>query len=407
MWEQALQLSAAMEMSGRFVMSGFFALLLLATAGCSFKKNPVRPTQVTFVEEKARPIVVPSIEEIIAGEDEEQAIEQLAERKAEVDLLAKDTSTSAIDLAIKHKKTKILSYLLISGHSPFVLNQDSREKIGYDEELSSLVRSAQRESFRDIASSYFIGSGPTDREAFYARLEEYQLGPSGCEDLADMLVKSIYTSNASTGSAFLEVINSKACSKYKDRFSLNKISEWISFEYFYQFQSAFKDINFLTTLMGLKKITTVSIMVPAGGWHSGKMGLSSSHAEISPVTMLMLKKPCFSDKASFERWMDVATKLINPEVGSYTYPYTLAEGMSSSIKLSCVEDSIYCPEDEENNASLWALFRYQFPDIRLSKAQFKELYSGRSLEDSSTGLTPTDGTKFRSELCSIPEGRTQ
>ncbi|UXR65242.1 hypothetical protein EZJ49_03130 [Bdellovibrio bacteriovorus] len=391
-----------MEVSGRFVISGILTLLLLATGGCSFKKNPASGhAQVIVVEEKARPLVLPSIEEIIAGEDEEAAIEQLAERKSEVDGLAKNTSASAIDFAIKYKKTKILSYLLISGHSPFVLNQDSREKIGYDQELNSLIKSAQKESFDDIIASHRQGLA-----VFYARLEEYQLGPGGCEDLADTLVKSIYTAGASTQSVFLEVVNSKVCSPYKDRFSLEKISEWISFEYFYQFQSAFKDTSFLATLMTLKKLTTISIMVPAGGWHSDQMGLISSHVEVSPVTMLMLKKPCFQNDTSFDKWLDVATRLINPEVGAYSYPYVFSEGLNGAGQY-CGEEKKYCSENDENIASMWALFRYQFPDVRLSKAQFQELYSGRSLDSSSTGLSQADGEKFRAELCSLPERRSQ
>lgn len=397
-----------MEVSGRFVMSGILALLLMATAGCSFKKDPARPTQVTFVAEKARPIVVPSIEEIIAGEDEEQAIEQLAERKAELESLAKNTVASAIDFAIKYKKTKILSYLLISGHSPFVLNQDSREKIGYDRELSSLMRSAQHNIFDDILSHYnsFSGSDPKISEFDLNKaLENYQFGFRGCEDLADTIMEVMYLeSEPRSPSMFSALMGTKYCAAYKDYFSSDRISKWIGFEYVYQYQSGFREIDFLKDLMSLKKNITISMVFPAGGWHADYKGLISSHVLVDPVGMLMLKKPCFENADLFDEWMVAAKSLIDSEGPRPSAPYRFANEVDG-LGEACGAEGKYCSENLSNVDSLWTLYRYEFPESRFSREQFRSLYIGRAVAESEYKVFPKELKIFREELCRVPERR--
>lgn len=406
--EQGLQISAAMEVSGRFVMSGILSLLLTATAGCSFKKNPTRPTQVTFVEEKARPIVVPSIEEIIAGEDEEQAIEQLAERKAELESLVKNASASAIDFAIKYKKTKILSYLLISGHSPFVLNQDSREKIGYDRDLSSFVRSAQRNIFEDILSHHNSVDGDDSKTSEFdlnKALENYQFGVQGCEDLADTIMEAMYLeSEPRSPIMFSALMETKYCAAYKDYFSSDRISKWIGFEYVYQYQSGFQEIEFLKYLMSLKENITISMVLPAGGWHADYKGLISSHVLFDPIGMLMLKKPCFEKADVFDEWMVVAKSLIDSEGPRPSSSYRFANDVDG-LGESCGAEGKYCSENLSNVDSLWALYRYEFPESRFSWAQFRSLYIGRAVAGSEYKVFPKELKVFREELCRVPPRR--
>nr|BFD67952.1 hypothetical protein HAGR004_29740 [Bdellovibrio sp. HAGR004] len=408
MWEQGLQLSAAMEMSGRFVMSGFFALLLLATAGCSFKKNPARTTQVTFVEEKASPVVVPSIEEIIAGEDEEKSIEQLAERRVEVERLAKNISASAIDLAIKYKKTKILSYLLVNGHSPFVLNQDSREKIGYDRDLSIFMRSAQHNIFEDILSRYHRFGGDESKISeldLNKALEDYQFGFRGCEDLADTIMEAMYLqSKPRSPFMFSALIGTKYCAAYKDYFSSDRISKWIGFEYVYQYQSGFREINFLKDLMSLKKNITIRLVLPAGGLHADYKGLISSHVLVDPIGMLMLKRPCFENADLFDEWMLVAKSLIDSEGPRPSSPYLFADEIDG-LGEACGDEGNYCSENLSNVDSLWTLYRYEFPESRFSWAQFRSLYIGRAVNESEYKVFPKELKIFREELCRVPERR--
>lgn len=415
-----------MEVSLRYAMSGLLCLLLIATGGCSFKKDPAkgRGAPVTLIEEQALPEHVASLDEVIAGDDEEKAIEALVQRKDELAALSRGGAVSALDLAIKHGKQKVAQFLLISGHSPFVLNQDSREKLAYDGSLNQMIVSAQTDSFTDILRSYpkktFQGIAPnTSMDLFKNRIIEYQLGARGCELFADFLLQRQYLLSEPIGpglyyevfeglkplEVFKSLLNETSCSIFVGRLSTDIVSSWVAYEYLYQFQSSFKSIEFLKYLVSLKKDARLSIILPAGGWHSDHLGLKSSQVAVSPVSLLMLKKVCLADAGLLDEWIKLARMITRNGAYGVSYPYYFADE-SEGTDVRCIGEEKYCSESYVNLRNLWSLYYFVFPNAGMSETDFMTLYKGKSdIYLSPSAPNKEDYEKFRSDLCRTPERR--
>ncbi|AFY00858.1 hypothetical protein [Bdellovibrio bacteriovorus] len=415
-----------MEVSLRFAMSGLLCLLLIATGGCSFKKDPARGkgAPVTLIEEQAQPEHVASLDEVIAGDDEEKAIEALVQRKDELAALSRGGAVSALDLAIKHGKQKVAQFLLISGQSPFVLNQESREKLSYDGPLNQLIVSAQTDSFTDILRAYpkktYEGISPnTSMEEFKDRIIEYRLGARGCELFADFLLQRQYLRSDPIGpglyyevfeglkpqEVFSSLLSETSCSAFVERFSTDMVSSWVGYEFLYQFQSSFKSIAFLKYLVNLKQEARLSITLPAGGWHSDHLGLKSSQVSVSPVSLLMLKKVCLSDVGLLDEWIKLARMITRNGAYGVSYPYFFADE-SEGTDVKCNEEQKYCSESYVNLRNLWSLYYFVFPNAMISETDFMTLYKGKSDIYLSPSLPKKeDYEKFRSDLCRTPERR--
>lgn len=416
-----MQISQMMEVSLRFAMSGLLCLLLIATGGCSFKKDPAkgRGAPVTLIEEQALPEHVASLDEVIAGDDEEKAIEALVQRKDELAALSRGGAVSALDLAIKHGKQKVAQFLLISGHSPFVLNQDSREKLAYDAAMGKLIESAQLDGMMDILRSYpkklYEGIAPdTSMQKFRDRIDEYKLGYRGCEKFANMLMEREYLNrDPSMPGLYYEVfdqmkprevfntlLKDTSCSEETVRFSTELITKWVGYEYLYQFQSSFKSIDFIKSLVSMRKGATLSLVVPSTGWHQDHLGLISSQVKVSPLAMLMLKRDCFANEGQRDEWVDLVQELLQQSAQDYSYPYYMTDNHPEGSNV-CVGEVKYCSHHYRNVESMFAILQFMNPDSKIGQTDFYSLYTGERREFVKMKLE-----QFKAEICTEPKRRT-
>lgn len=318
MWEQGLQLSAAMEMSGRFVMSGFFALLLLATAGCSFKKNPdANRPQVIIVEEKVSPVVGLTIEEIIAGEDEERAIELLKERKTEVDMMANDEQQSPLDLAIKHEKHSVISHLLVYGHSPFAINQHSRDILAKDDAIDRLLNNARAAARVDILRGYHAVDEFT-LDSFYVeairnKVDQYKLRKAGCEDVLDYLMEYEFVGTQGRHHqvevpdarlVFRTMLEKTECRSYKSSLSRELVSKWMRYEFYEQFLVSFQSYDFFKYLRDIRGGGDVKISMAFERSNDSSGAFRALPKEVGPIPFLLLKRNCLEHQ-KFTRWINI------------------------------------------------------------------------------------------------------
>ncbi|AHZ86400.1 hypothetical protein Bb109J_c1061 [Bdellovibrio bacteriovorus] len=409
-----------MEVSLRFAMSGLLCLLLIATGGCSFKKDPAKGhAPVTLIEEQALPEHVASLDEVIAGDDEEKAIEALVQRKDELAALSRGGAVSALDLAIKHGKQKVAQFLLISGQSPFVLNQESREKLTYDAAMGKLIESAQLDGMMDILRSYpkktYEGIAPdTSMQKFRDRINLYQLGYSGCEKFANMLMEREYLSrDPSMPGLYYQVMDTlkprevfdallkdTSCSIETVRFSTELINKWVGYEFLYQFQSSFKSIDFIKSLVSMRKGAALSLVVPAGDWHRDNQGLLSSQVKVSPLAMLMLKKDCFGDEGQRDEWVDLIRELTSQAGQDYSYPYYMPDDMPDGMG-SCMGENKYCAKSPRNVENLYKIFRYTNSKSQILQTDFYSLYTGERRQ-----FVKMTFDQFKAEICTEQERRT-
>ncbi|MFV8259760.1 hypothetical protein ACNQKP_18270 [Bdellovibrio bacteriovorus] len=409
-----------MEVSLRFAMSGLLCLLLIATGGCSFKKDPAKGhAPVTFIEEQALPEHVASLDEVIAGDDEEKAIEALVQRKDELAALSRGGAVSALDLAIKHGKQKVAQFLLISGQSPFVLNQESREKLTYDAAMGKLIESAQLDGMMDILRSYpkkmQSGLAPeTSMQRFRDRINEYKLGYRGCEKFANMLMEREYLNrDPSMPGLYYEVfdqmkprevfntlLKDTSCSDETQRFSTELINKWVGYEYLYQFQSSFKSIDFIKSLVSMRKGASLAVVVPSGGWHQDHLGLISSQVKVSPLAMLMLKRDCFANEGQRDEWVELVRELMQQSGEDYSHPYYMTDNNPEGEN-ACQGESKYCSHYYRNVQSLYAIFRFANSQSKLIETDFYSLYTGERREFVNVPLD-----KFKAEICTEPKRRT-
>ncbi|WP_374035859.1 hypothetical protein ACES2I_05325 [Bdellovibrio bacteriovorus] len=408
-----------MEVSLRFVMSGLLCLLLIATGGCSFKKDPAngKGAPVTLIEEMALPEHVASLDEVIAGDDEEKTIEALVQRKEELAALSRGGAVSALDLAIKHGKQKVAQFLLISGHSPFVLNQESREKLTYDAAMGKLIESAQLDGMMDILRSYprklHNGIVPdTSMQKFRDRIDEYKIGYRGCEMFANLLMEREYLSRElvhpglyyevfsqlNYREAFNNLLTDTSCANETSRFSTELINSWIGYEYLYQFQSSFKSIAFIKFLVGMRKGASLSIVVPADGWHQDNLGLISSQVNVSPLALLMLKKVCFANEGQLDEWVSLVNELQSGQ--DHSYPYFMGEKKPDS-SVPCYGEEKYCSHDRANVANLHSIFRYMNPGTKIQQDTFYSMYTGERRE-----FMAMTFDEFKTQICTEPKRRT-
>ncbi|CAE79091.1 hypothetical protein AB1A79_05385 [Bdellovibrio bacteriovorus] len=409
-----------MEVSLRFAMSGLLCLLLIATGGCSFKKDPAngKGAPVTLIEEKVLPEHVASLDEIIAGDDEEKAIEALVQRKDELAALSRGGAVNALDLAIKHGKQKVAQFLLISGHSPFVLNQESREKLTYDAAMGKLIESAQLDGMMDILRSYpkktHEGISPdTSMQKFRDRINEYKLDYRGCEKFANMLMEREYLTRNPTKpglyyeafsqlkprEVFSDLLKDTSCSGETTRFSTELINKWVGYEYLYQFQSSFKSIEFIKSLVSMRKGAALLIVVPASGWHEDHLGLISSQVKVSPLAMLMLKRDCFASEGQRDEWVDLVRELMLQSGQEYSYPYYMPDDIPDGLG-SCMGENKYCASNPRNVESLYKIFRYTNSKSQLSQTDFYSLYTEERREFVKMKLD-----QFKAEICTEPQRR--
>lgn len=409
-----------MEVSLRYAMSGLLCLLLIATGGCSFKKDPAkgRGAPVTLIEEQALPEHVASLDEVIAGDDEEKAIEALVQRKDELTALSRGGAVSALDLAIKHGKQKVAQFLLISGHSPFVLNQDSREKLAYDAAMGKLIESAQLDGMMDILRSYpkktHEGIVPdTSMQKFRDRIDEYKLGYRGCEKFANMLMEREYLArNPSMPGLYYEVfsqmkprevfndlLKDTSCAAETSRISTELINRWVGYEFLYQFQSSFDSIDFMKSLVSLRKGAALSLIVPAIGWHEDSLGLISSQVNVSPLTMLMLKRDCFANEGQRDEWVDLVRELMLQSGQDYSYPYYMADNNPEG-STPCMAEAKYCSRAYRNVESMYKIFRYTNSKTQISQTDFYSLYTGERRE-----FVKMTFDQFKAEVCTEPQRR--
>ncbi|WP_374032370.1 hypothetical protein [Bdellovibrio bacteriovorus] len=182
-------------------------------------------------------------------------------------------------------------------------------------------------------------------QKFRDRIDEYKLGYRGCEKFANMLMEREYLNrDPSMPGLYYEVfdqmkprevfntlLNDTSCSDETQRFSTELINKWVGYEYLYQFQSSFKSIDFIKSLVSMRKGVSLSLVVPSGDWHQDHLGLISSQVKVSPLAMLMLKKDCFSDEGQRDEWVDLIRELILQAGQDYSYPYYMPDDIPDGI----------------------------------------------------------------------------
>ncbi|WP_232468656.1 hypothetical protein [Bdellovibrio bacteriovorus] len=374
---------------------------------------------MTLIEEKALPEHVASLDEVISGDDEEKAIEALVQRKDELAALSRGGAVSALDLAIKHGKQKVAQFLLISGHSPFVLNQESREKLTYDAAMGKLIESAQLDGMMDILRSYpkktYEGIAPdTSMQKFRDRIDEYKLGYSGCEKFANMLMEREYLNRDPSmpglyyqvldmlkpREVFNALLKDTSCSAETSRFSTELINKWVGYEFLYQFQSSFKSIDFIKSLVSMRKGVALSVVVPAGDWHQDHQGLLSSQVKVSPLAMLMLKKDCLADEGRRDEWVQLVRELMVQTGKDHSYPYYMSDNNPEGPNV-CGGEPKYCSHYYRNVESMYVIFQIVDGKKNIYQQDFHSLYTGERRE-----FVATKFEEFKAEICTEPKRRT-
>lgn len=375
---------------------GIAFLLLAVTSSCAFKKNPNADKGGAIVVERAEAKALPTIEELISSEDEDKVIELLTERKDEVQRLAESSQVNPMDLAIKYEKPNILSYLLVLGHSPFGISSKSYEKLSSNATWSSLIASAQEDAFLDILRHYpqrLSDVVPSDSsfELFRELIDRYRLGSKGCERFSDYLMDLGYLQEkpslpgayyevferVNTKKVFRDLLSQSSCSKEVAGFSISLVAKWISLEIYEQLNSSFSSSDFLSFLVSLKKTPHVDLAVAPVRSHSSRASYRPQVAKVSPLSFLMLKKPCL-DVAEFRMWFEIVKQISQFDKESYAYAYKLP---TDATDAECVGDREYCYQNYENLRNLHTVFEYMYPGYSISDTEFIRLFRDRTSDE--------------------------
>lgn len=417
-----------MNTSSGFAMFKYIVLLLLTTAvaACSFKKDPDSgKPKIVVMQAPEVPAKAKTAEEIISGADEDLAIQELVQAKD----LKGTPGSSLLDLAIHYEKIKIINHLIVSGVSPFDINDESYKKLSYSEVLGKLITSAQDDNIVDIIRTYpralafpsgeqaFVPSLPL----FQKRIEEADLKANGCEHFASFLMDLRYYQEpsyfpgayyeafegVSPEVVFKDLISNSYCSKFVQKFSTTAVSKWLGNEFLFQFQSNFKSIDLMTLLVSLGKSDTVDVSVQRFSDSSLKVDFSSSQFRLDPLSLVVLKKDCFKSTKDFEIWIDFVRGLKAHQDTPYRY---LFEGDMKNPDEECSKVLPYCLTNEGNMEALYVNYGAAFPKA-LSKNDFsfyflyhlyreKEAKYTSSVRPSINQIHSRNAKKLNEQLCS-------
>lgn len=387
-------------------------------AACSFKKDPNNgKSQIVLVQQKNELIKEKTIEEIIAGDDEDLVIQELSKNKSSN--FKTPDGKSLLDLAIKYEKVKVITYLLLQGQSPFGISEESHSKLEYTESLKEILTKAQDDTILDVIRVYPAKSQLSfvpniearSLEKFDKRIIANQLGLRGCQKLVERLIdfKFFAKKNQNTGAyygafsgievqdAVRHIISETQCSDYKKKFSIDMISKWLGFEILSQYQNNFTSIDFSKFLISMGA-SSIDMNVPNS---SRLSNFDASYVKINPVSLLMLKSVCFVDEGLFREWLDLIKKfnIKNDEeyIGAYLFPEDWINSQA------CAGDRINCLKNKENGQSLYYVYKILNPATGYSLDSFVTSFSNMNRYSS---LTDGDAYSLKSEICGLrAEGR--
>lgn len=397
----------------------------MGLSSCAFRKDTEKGNSGTDTVEHVVAKDLPTLEAVISGSDERKAIEILTERKDELKSMAQSGRETPIDLAIKYERTSILSYLLVLGHSPFVIDQRSYDKLSSNATWNSLIMAAQTDAFLDILRHYPNNQAqkiPVNRsvDSFKKTIDRYRLGAKGCERFSDYLMELNYVQEKpplpgayyevvegiDAKDVFKYVLTQTSCTKEIDKFSTSLISKWISFEIFDQLKASFSSREFLSFLVSLKKVLHVDLVV-APVRRKDFVDYRTQVVKVSPLSFLMLKKPCLKDE-EFDLWFDAIEQLSAYDKESYAYPYMLPRDASNR---ECNTDQKYCYKSYDNLMNIKAIFHYMYPGYAIDERSFVYLFTGQKDEhiqivnESSPGSPKMSPEDFFVEYCRDLSGK--
>lgn len=380
--------------------------LIAAVGACSFKKNPAKDIQQVFIlQEKETLKKDPTLEEIISQEDENRALEELSKIRISNINEIKTADGSLLDTTIKFEKKNILNYLLIQGHSPFLLGETSQSKLTYSDEFNKIIVDAQKDRFMGILREY---SNEDDYQNFKKAIIRNKMGFAGCQNFINFLMNLKYShqekgnpgayyrvlTSIPTEDVIKRVLTETECSNLTKRFSTEKISEWLSNEILVQFTNNFSDSKFFEFISTLGNGNSIVVNLA-----NNKRVTGPSLIKLNPMLLLMLKRPCFNSHESFASWLTLFKKHINKDRSFYTITYSFKEDFSETDgEIHCEGDHEYCSTYYKNNSNLTLTYGLLFPALQYDDILYSKILG--SLADDSLSK---EASKLKKEICASPE----
>ena len=152
-------------LNSNLILRHFFAIVLVTTGGaCSFKKDPEK--------DKKQVVMVKQLDAL--NEEPDNLMNSISEDEFLAQLEGKSASTlenikttkgeSLLDIAIRLKKTKILSFLLEKEFNPFLYSQATYESLELNSKYKEMIRTFQTPVLYRLADKMheFIKNGDVD-----------------------------------------------------------------------------------------------------------------------------------------------------------------------------------------------------------------------------------------------------
>nr|WP_295901099.1 hypothetical protein [uncultured Bdellovibrio sp.] len=376
--------------------------LIIAVGACSFKKDPEKNQRpLILIQEKEVSKKKLTLEEIISQENEEKALKELSEIRFTKISDIKTTDGSLIDTAIKFDKKNILNYLLIQGHSPFIMTEATYNKLSYSDELNKIIGDAQRDRFIGILRNY---SSEEEQTKFKSSVTSNRLGFIGCQNFINFLMNLKY-SHPEKGNPgyYYEVLKSihneemiktvlkeTECSSLSNKFSSEKLSEWLANEILDQFRNNFSSSEFFEFISSLGPAKALSINLANNNRIPGPALL-----KIDPMLLLMVKKSCFDNEELFLKWISLIKKHVDRGDATYSFRYVFPDELSENEKAnSCEGDPEYCSSFHENANNMTYAYGLLFKAQHYDDILYSTIWTNLSEEP----LTE-EAAKIKKEVC--------